>query len=98
MKLPRFHPSTVIRDFSGDGQFLLSDAVDGPACFGSTGSGKTSGAGYALALAYLRSSAEMGTLILCSKPDDEDQWRRWAEEAGRSEDIRIFDAHDVAAI
>jgi hypothetical protein len=92
MKQPRFHPSTVIRQL-GDGEnFSLSDAVAGVACFGATGSGKTSGAGRFLAARYLYSDAETKMLLLCAKPDDTDLWARRAEEAGRNEDIRIFDA------
>ena len=69
--------------------FTLRDALQGGvACFGTTGSGKTSGSGKALASAYLR--AGMGGVVLCAKPDEIDLWRRYAKENGRSRDIVLF--------
>lgn len=92
MMTPRFHPSTVVREL-GDGEtFLISDATCHVAALGATGSGKTSGTGRFLALGYLGSDAEMGLLVLCAKITEKDQWVQWAREAGRGEDIRIFEA------
>jgi type IV secretory pathway TraG/TraD family ATPase VirD4 len=92
MMMPRFHPSTVIRELGDGEKFLISDATCHVAALGATGSGKTSGSGRFLALGYMGSDAEMGLLILCSKITEADQWVAWAREAGRGEDIRIFEA------
>jgi len=34
----------------------------------------------------------MGGLVLCAKPTEKDQWLEWANEAGRSKDVVVFDA------
>lgn len=65
--------------------FRLEDAVRSVAVFGSTGSGKTSGAGTALAAAYLR--AGMGGCVCVAKPEDVDLWRGYARAAGREGDL-----------
>jgi hypothetical protein len=84
MAQKRFHPFQVFRDLgSGNEPFTLADATCHVGMFGATGSGKTSGSGHALASGYLASAAEMGTLVLCAKSDESDQWLKWAEEAGR---------------
>lgn len=69
--------------------FTLSDAFEGVAIFGRSGSGKTSGSGKALAKAYLRNG--FGGVVLCAKPDEADNWERYAAETGRSEHIIRFD-------
>jgi hypothetical protein len=92
MMLPRFDPSTVIRELGDGEKFLISDATCHVAALGATGSGKTSGTARFLALGYLGSDAEMGLVVLCSKLTERDQWVDWVKEAGRSEDLRIFDA------
>jgi type IV secretory pathway TraG/TraD family ATPase VirD4 len=92
MMMPRFDPSTVIRELGDGEKFLISDATCHVAALGATGSGKTSGTGRFLALGYLGSDAEMGLIGLCAKITEKDQLVAWAKEAGRGEDIRIFDA------
>ena len=56
---------------------------------GGIGSGKTSGSGQALAGAYLR--AGMGGLVLCAKPEEAEQWRRYCKQHGRSASLMEFD-------
>lgn len=69
--------------------FTLRDACAGVHVFGAIGSGKTSGSGKTLASAYLR--AGMGGLVLCAKPEEVDQWKRYAVENGRSNSLFLFD-------
>jgi type IV secretory pathway TraG/TraD family ATPase VirD4 len=91
--LPKYHPATIIRADPDTGwQFTIADAQTGVACFGATGSGKTSGTGKHLAWGYLGSAAEMGFLVLAAKKDEAEQWRKWAEETNRSKDLIMFDA------
>ena len=92
MMMPRFHPSTVIRELGDGEKFLISDATTGVAALGATGSGKTTGTGAFLGKGYLGSAAEMGMIILCAKLTEKDQWIKWAAETGRSKDVRVFDA------
>jgi hypothetical protein len=90
-KLPRFHPSTVIREL-GDGEvYTISDATCHLGVWGATGGGKTFGSGIFFALGLLGSGAEAGFLVLCSKPSELSQWLEWAEMSGRSKDVRIID-------
>lgn len=65
--------------------FLIDDATRGVLVLGGTGSGKTSGSGKALAMAYLK--AGMGGLVLCAKPDEAANWHAYAKAAGREADI-----------
>ena len=58
--------------------FTLRDACQGVLITGGIGSGKTSGSGQALAGAYLR--AGMGGLVLCAKPEEAQQWRRYCKQ------------------
>lgn len=67
----------------------LGDAFEGTAIFGRSGSGKTSGSGQALAKAFLRNG--MGGIVLCAKPDEADNWERYAAETGRSASVIRFD-------
>ena len=98
-ELPKFHPMTVLRDWSSispGAAFRLIDAQTHILCTGSTGSGKSSGPLRHIALAYLAHG--FGAVILCSKPDERAMWEQWAEEAGRWDrrtqtgDLVIFDA------
>lgn len=57
---------------------------------GLTGSGKTSNVGHHLAHALLSSGA--GGLVLTVKPEETDRWLRYAEEAGREDDVIRFSA------
>ena len=65
-----------------------ADSVEGTLITGATGSGKSSGPGRHAALAMLKSG--FGFCILCAKPDEKDRWVRYAEEAGRTNDLVIF--------
>lgn len=56
--------------------------------FGALGSGKTSGSGQAIALAFL--SAGFGGLVLTAKPDECELWERYARATGRTQDLLIF--------
>jgi hypothetical protein len=91
--LPDFHPMTVLRDWNTVAQgaaFRIGDAVTGVACFGGTGSGKTSGPARHLAHAYLEN--DFGGLVLCAKPEERQQWEEWAAATGRSRDLCIVNA------
>lgn len=68
--------------------FRLRDAVTNVLTFGATGSGKTSGVLRTLSQAYLR--AGYGGLILTTKPGDYDEFRQWAKETGRLDDLIRF--------
>lgn len=68
--------------------FRLSDAFEGVQVFGSTGSGKTSGSGAALARAYL--SAGFGGLVLTNKVSDKADWLRYLRQTGREKDLLVF--------
>ena len=80
--------STVLRQI-GDFQFTLAEALTNCIVMGATGSGKTSGPGAFLALAYLAHG--FGGLVLAAKPGERQQWERWAAMVGRSADLIIFD-------
>ena len=56
---------------------------------GGIGSGKTSGAGRAIAGALLRSGA--GGLILVAKPEEIALWQSYAKQHGRTDDLVLFD-------
>jgi type IV secretory pathway TraG/TraD family ATPase VirD4 len=84
MDAPLLHLSPLPED-----SYRLADAFEGVAIFGRSGSGKTSGSGQALAKAYLRSG--FGGVVLCAKPDEADNWERYAAETGRSASVIRFD-------
>jgi hypothetical protein len=91
-QLEKFHPQTVLRDWSNVSEgaaFHIADALTGVAVFGATGSGKTSGVAKHLALSYLAN--DFGGLVLCAKPEERRQWQEWAAETGRLDDLVIFD-------
>lgn len=90
--LPAYHPETVIREWENGEAFTIADALTGVAVFGATGSGKTSGTGRHLALGYMGSAAEMGGIVLCAKISEREQFMQWAREAGREQDVIVFDA------
>jgi len=69
-------------------QFTGEDLMRGVCIFGSIGSGKTSGSGRAIATSFLRSG--FGGLVLCVKEDEAATWQRYAEEAGRQDDLVFF--------
>lgn len=74
---------------TADDVFTVRDALQGVAVFGGIGSGKSSGSGKALALAYLR--AGMGGLVLVAKPEEVEQWREYCALTGRTNSLMVFD-------
>ena len=70
--------------------WLLMHAFNGTFICGETGGGKSSGSGFALAMAFLR--AGFGGLVLCVKPGERQTWERYARLGGREKDLVIFDA------
>ena len=88
--LPQFHLQTIIRDLGNGQAFRLADSLTGVCVFGATGSGKTSGPSKFLAYGYLANS--FGGLVLCAKKEECSQWKKWAADCGRSDDLLIVDA------
>lgn len=80
---------TALLTLNGKDRFTLRDSFNGIHVFGAIGSGKTSGAGRAIAGAYLR--AGYGGLVLCAKPEEVDLWKSYCREHGREADTIIFD-------
>lgn len=87
-------PSAYVSDldaplirFSRHDSWTLRDAVAGTHIFGGNGSGKTSGSGQTIAKAFLR--AGMGGLVLCAKPDERENWQRYAKACGRAKQLII---------
>lgn len=70
--------------------WLLMHAFNGTFISGETGGGKSSGSGFALAMAFLRSG--FGGLVLCVKKGERETWERYARLTGREKDLVIFDA------
>ncbi len=68
--------------------FTLRQAVQGTHVFGGIGAGKTSGAGRALAGAYLK--AGMGGLILTAKPEEVELWADYCKQHGREDSMILF--------
>lgn len=66
----------------------IGDACQGAQVFGSTGSGKSSGAVAAITRAFM--SAGFGGLLLTTKPSDRADYERYARETGRTHDLRVF--------
>ena len=62
----RFELDQPLLSFSPKDHWTLRDACQGTQIMGGTGSGKTSGTGRAIAMAFLR--AGFGGLVLCAKP------------------------------
>lgn len=67
--------------------WTLRDAVAGTHIFGGNGSGKTTGSGQTLAKAFLRGG--FGGLVLCAKPDERQNWERYAKACGRSKHLIV---------
>jgi hypothetical protein len=81
-------PDLELITFNGGAdRFTLSDATEGVAVFGSTGSGKTSGSGQTFACSYL--SAGFGGLVLTAKVDECDLWRRYAAATDRTPQLCV---------
>lgn len=69
--------------------WCLNDAFQGVQVFGGTGSGKSSGSGQAIALAFL--DANMGGLVLTAKNDEAHAWQEYAKATGRETNLLIVD-------
>lgn len=80
---------TPLLSFGGE-KWSIRDAAEGTAIWGAPGSGKSSGSGQAIAKSFL--AAGMGGLVLCAKNDEASTWRRYAEAAGRADDVVVIDA------
>lgn len=78
-------------DASKKEPWLVRDAVRGVQIFGGIGSGKTSGSGKWIAQSFLQNG--FGGIVLCGKPDEASEWKRYASTYGRSDDLIIFDEH-----
>ena len=97
-----FRLSRPICDFSGKGHesdlWRLRDAFEHLAILGSTGTGKTSGPGAAIANALinphgLHEGESVGMVVPLYKDDGED-WAKWAWQQGREKDlVRIGAEH-----
>jgi NAD(P)-dependent dehydrogenase (short-subunit alcohol dehydrogenase family) len=74
--------------YFGDEALTLRACCEGVFITGSSGSGKTSGSGAAIARAYLRNG--FGGIVTCCKPTDPEDWRRYARETGRERDLIFF--------
>jgi hypothetical protein len=61
--------------------WTIRDACEGTQILGDMGSGKTTGSGRVLALAFLR--AGFGGLVLCKKTDECARWLGYLQETGR---------------
>ena len=68
--------------------WTVRNALEGTQIFGGIGSGKTSGSGRMIATSFLKNG--FGGVILCAKPDEAEEWKKYAHECGRGEDLIIF--------
>jgi hypothetical protein len=78
-----------IKSKYGTEALSLGDSFRGFQIFGSTGSGKTSGSGKAVAEAFLKSG--YGGLVLVVKNDEVENWRKYAKTCGRSDDLIVVE-------
>ncbi len=90
MSASDFHLDRTIYLFNGEEPFTLGNACEGVQILGGIGSGKTSGSGETLARAFL--NAGFGGLVLCAKKDVLDDWKRYANDTGRANQLLVFDA------
>lgn len=81
-------PDTPLLNLNSKDSFTIRDSFNGIHVFGAIGSGKTSGAGRAIAGAYLR--AGYGGLVLCAKPEEVELWREYCRQHGRESSMIIF--------
>lgn len=80
--------SLPLVEWSRDDVWTLGNAVEGTLILGATGSGKSSGSGRELALAFLRSG--FGGLVLTAKADERRQWESYCRDTGRRDDLVVF--------
>lgn len=86
--IPDWDLSATLLPWRSGEPWSIRDAVEGTLIAGTTGSGKTSGSGRALAMAMLR--AGFGGLVLTAKSDERSVWESYCRAAGRSEDLIVF--------
>lgn len=84
------HLDAPLIRLSRNDDWTIRDAVAGTHIFGGNGSGKTTGSGQTIAKAFLR--AGFGGLVLCAKPDEAENWKRYAKECGRAKHFIIVSA------
>jgi hypothetical protein len=89
-KTPSWELSTPLVALSAVDAWTIADAFMGLIILGATGAGKSTGAGAACALAFLR--AGFGGIVLCCKAAERRVWQAYAKATGRSDDLIIFDA------
>ncbi len=99
---PRHPQDRVLLNFSGgqnpEDELRLHHLYENIAILGSTGSGKTSGSGFALASSLLdaRGIAEedkVGMVVFLYKQGDAEDWLRWSFAAGRQDDVIHIQSH-----
>jgi len=71
--------------------WTLRDSFEGTLITGSSGSGKTSCTGKALAYSFLKTPM-MGGLVLTAKAEETDNWIGYAKACGREDDLIVFNA------
>ncbi|HZV71397.1 MAG TPA: TraM recognition domain-containing protein [Saprospiraceae bacterium] len=71
----------------GNYSWTIRDAINGLSIMGSTGSGKSSGAGATIAKKYLEN--DFGGLVLCAKPSEASEWEEYCRLTNRTEDLII---------
>lgn len=79
---PLAHP---VAELAPSDVLTIGDCMAGIQVFGATGSGKTSGSLACLARGMMRDG--WGMLVLTTRPGEAEQWIRWAQTAGRSQDV-----------
>ncbi len=81
--------TTPLLSLSKNDPWTLADACEGTIIFGGNGSGKTSGSGRSLAQSFLANG--YGGLILTAKIDEAENWRSYAQRAGRAADVILVE-------
>ncbi|MBX3395548.1 MAG: TraM recognition domain-containing protein [Phycisphaerae bacterium] len=84
---PQWDLSTPLLRWTNSDVVTLRDAVAGALVLGATSAGKTTGAGAALATAYL--STGFGGWVATTKSDERDLWTRYCKETGRLDDLIV---------
>lgn len=69
--------------------FTINTSLEGTQVFGSTGSGKSTGAGKTLAINMLKK--RFGGIVLCVKKDEVSAWKNYCKIAGRESDLVILE-------
>lgn len=80
-----FDLDEVLLRLSPEDIWTIRDACEGTQIFGATGSGKTSGSGRTIALAFLRNM--FGGLVLTSKREEAELWEDYCRRTGRLDSL-----------